>query len=54
MGTINGLEDLAGLAADLARLEMDRDSCDIVFVVRDIIRRIQDKMIRDIFSGWER
>lgn len=30
---MNGLEDLAGLAADLARLEMDRDSCDIVFVV---------------------
>ena len=36
--TMNGLEDLAGLAADLARLEMDRDSCDIVFVVRDTMR----------------
>ena len=34
MGTLSGLEDLAGLAADMARLEMDRDSCDIVFVVR--------------------
>ena len=32
---MSGLEDLAGLAADLARLEMDRDSSDIVFVVRD-------------------
>ena len=38
IGTMNGLEDLAGLAADLARLEMDRDSCDIVFVVRDTMR----------------
>ena len=34
MGTLSGLEDLAGLAADMARLEMDRDSCDIVFMVR--------------------
>ena len=34
MGTLSGLEDLTGLAADMARLEMDRDSCDIVFVVR--------------------
>ena len=38
MGTLSGLEDLAGLAADMARLEMDRDSCDIVFVVRVTIR----------------
>ena len=38
MGTMSGLEDLAGLAADMARLEMDRDSCDIVFVVRVTIR----------------
>ena len=37
MGTPGGLEDLTGLAADMGRLEMDRDSCDIVFVVRDII-----------------
>lgn len=42
MGTQGGLEDLSGLAADMARLEMDRDSCDIVFVVRDIIIRSQE------------
>ena len=27
------LSDLDSLSQDLARLEMDRDSCDIVFVV---------------------
>ena len=37
MGTNNNsspsMIDLEGLAQDMARLEMDRDSCDIIFVV---------------------
>ena len=33
MGTLSSLVDLDSLAKDMARLEMDRDSCDIVFVV---------------------
>ena len=47
MGTLGGLEDLAGLAADMARLEMDRDTQDIVFVVSDV--KFREANV-DIFS----
>ena len=33
MASCSLLHDLEGLAQDMARLEMDRDSCDIFFVV---------------------
>ena len=54
MGTLSGLEDLAGLAADMARLEMDRDSCDIVFVVRVTPSGDLSRVIMLTFPGRER
>ena len=54
MGTMSGLEDLAGLALDMARLEMDRDSCDIVFVVRVTPSGDLSRVIMLTFPGRER
>ncbi len=54
MGTLSGLEDLAGLATDMARLEMDRDSCDIVFVVRVTQSGGLSRVIMLTFPGRER
>ena len=54
MGTLSGLEDLTGLAADMARLEMDRDSCDIVFVVRVIRPGDLSRVLMLTFPGRER
>ena len=53
MGTLSGLEDLAGLAADMARLEMDRDSCDIVFVVRVTRSGVLSRVLLLTFPGRE-
>ena len=41
------LSDLHTLSDDLARLEMDRDSCDIVFVVSN---HVDDKRVDKIYS----
>ena len=41
------LSDLHTLSDDLARLEMDRDSCDIVFVVSN---HVDDNRVDSIYS----
>ena len=41
------LSDLHTLSDDLARLEMDRDSCDIVFVVSN---HVDDNRVDTIYS----
>ena len=49
MASCSLLHDLEGLAQDMARLEMDRDSCDIVFVVSSIVERFLKLRLTKIY-----
>ena len=54
MASCSLLHDLEGLAQDMARLEMDRDSCDIVFVVSSTVERFLKVRLTKIYPHKDR